>query len=46
VKNSSFPGVGAGGGGGHKESGNEGEHGRCVLYPYMKTEERNLWKFF
>jgi hypothetical protein len=24
---------------GHKERMNEGEYGRCILYPYMKTEE-------
>jgi hypothetical protein len=25
--------------GGHKERGNEGEYGRCVLCPHMKIEE-------
>jgi hypothetical protein len=27
------------GGGRHKERGNVGAYDRCVLYPYMKTEE-------
>jgi hypothetical protein len=27
------------GGVGHKERGNEGVYGRCVLYLYMKIEE-------
>jgi hypothetical protein len=25
--------------GGHKERGNEGEYGGCILYPYIKKEE-------
>jgi hypothetical protein len=24
---------------GHKERGNEGVYGRCILYPYMKIEK-------
>jgi hypothetical protein len=32
--------------GGPKESGNEGEYSRCVLYPDMKIKERNLLKLF
>jgi hypothetical protein len=35
----SFLGVGAREGGGHKERGNAGKYGGCVLYPYMKIEE-------
>jgi hypothetical protein len=27
------------GGGGHKERGNEGIYGGCVLHPYMKIEK-------
>jgi hypothetical protein len=26
-------------GGGHKERGNEGEYGGCILYLYMQIEE-------
>jgi hypothetical protein len=31
---------------GHKERGNEGEYGGCILYPHMKIEEWNLIKLF
>jgi hypothetical protein len=27
---------------GHKEKGNEGVYGGCVLYPYLKIEEGHL----
>jgi hypothetical protein len=30
--------------GGHKERGNEGKYGGCILNPYMKVEEWNLLK--
>jgi hypothetical protein len=31
---------------GHKERGNESVYGGCILYPYMKIEEQNLFKLF
>jgi hypothetical protein len=33
-------------GGGHKDRWNEGEYGGCILYTYMKIEQRNLLKLF
>jgi hypothetical protein len=32
--------------GGHKERRNKSEYGGCILYLYMKIEERNLLKLF
>jgi hypothetical protein len=32
--------------GGHKERGNKGECGGCILYPHGKIEECNLLKLF
>jgi hypothetical protein len=31
---------------GHKKRRNEGEHGGCILYSYVKTEKLNLRKLF